>query len=94
MCDIYAYELSYAGRKFFAIRSRKHFNVYDYAAFAVGNAERGISNFSCLFTKDSAEQAFFGREFGLALGRNFTNENVAGANFCTDADNTFFVQIL
>ena len=52
--DVNSVKFAYAGRKFVLICARELFNVYYYTAFAVGNAERGISYLSCLFAEDSA----------------------------------------
>ena len=50
--DINSYKFVYAWRKFVFVGSRESLYVYDYTAFAVRNAERGISYFSRLIAED------------------------------------------
>ena len=50
--DVNSYKFVYAGRKFVFVGPREPLYVYDYTAFAVRNAERGISYFSRLIAED------------------------------------------
>ena len=59
----------------------------------MGHAERGISHFTGFFTEDGAEEAFLRRQLGFALGGNFADENIAAADFGTDADDPLSVEV-
>ena len=48
-------------------------------AFAVRNAQRGVSYLSRLFAEDCAEQSFLGGKLGFALGRDLADKYVAGS---------------
>ncbi len=54
----------------------------------------GIADFTGLFTEDGAQQALFGRQFGFALGRNLTDENITGTDFGTFFNDTVGAEIL
>ena len=71
--------------------------VYDInhdTGLAVRYAQGGISDLSCLFAEDGAQESLFRGQLGLALRRYLADQNVGGVDFRTDADDTFFVQIL
>ena len=91
--DIDADEFVYARFEFVFILSREHFDVHDDAAFAVRNAEGGISDLSRLFAENGAQQSFFGRKLRFALGGNFADENIAALHFRADAHDAFLVEI-
>ena len=65
----------------------------DAATLAVFHAKRCVFDVACLLTEDRAEQAFLRSELCLSLRSYLTDENVAWANFCTDANHSFFVQV-
>src|SRR5207237_3667620 len=47
-----------------------------------------------LFAEDGAEQPLFGRQFGLALGRDFADENVARLDLRADANDADQAEVL
>ena len=72
----------------------ENLDVDNGAVFAVGNAQRGVSDLSCLFAENGAQQPLLGGHFGLALGGDLTHKNVAGANLGADADDSALVKVL
>ena len=93
LCDINADCLIYTRRQFIAVLPRKYFGIDNNSVFTVRNFQRSIAHLSCFFPEDRAEQSFFRRQLRFALRRYFTDKNIAGAHFRTDADNTSFIQI-
>src|SRR6202790_3032226 len=78
---------------FFSTLASKDFHVDDGAFDAWRAIERSVANVSGFFTEDGAQQLFFRGQGGFALGRNFADQNVAGLDDCTDADDAAFVQV-
>ena len=74
--------------------TRKYFYSHNPPLLSVREHERGIFHIGGFFSKNGAKQALLGRKFGLSLGRNFPDQNVAGLHFGADPDNAFLVQIL
>ena len=64
-----------------AVRSRRHF-------------QRSVLHVRRLFAEDGAEQPLFGRQFGLALGRDFADENVARLDLRADANDAVQAEVL
>ena len=93
LCDVAANDLVYAGSKLVAVLSGEHLNVNDYAVFAVGNAQGGITNLSCLFTEDCTKQSFLCGKLGFALRGNLTDKDVSGTNLRAYADNAALVKL-
>ncbi len=91
--DVHAHQLVDAGGELVLILAREDLHVYDDAALSVGNTEGSVAHLSRLFAEDGAEQALFGRELRFALGRNFTDEDIAAAHFRADAHDAVLVQI-
>ena len=58
-----------------------------------GNGERGVFHVRRFFAENGAQQTLFGSEFGFALWRDFSDENVAGLHFRTDADDAIVAEI-
>ncbi|MNH87880.1 hypothetical protein D3C73_403740 [compost metagenome] len=57
------------------------------------NAQRSVTHFTGLLAEDGVQQAFFGSQLSHTLRRNFTDQNVAGVDFRTDADDAALVEI-
>src|SRR6266852_1024867 len=53
------------------------FDVYDHAFDSRRTVERSVAHIARLFAEDGAQQLFFRRELGLALGRDFADQNVS-----------------
>ena len=73
---------------------RRHLHIHDDAIGAGGNLERRVLHVGGLFAEDGAEQALFGREFGLGFGRDLADQNIAGLYFGADADDAVGAEIL
>ena len=56
--------------------------------------QRSISDFTCLFTENSAEQTLFCCQFGLSLRGYLTYKDISCTHFCADADDTSLIQVL
>ena len=69
-------------------------HVHDDAVGAGGDLERGVLHVGGLFAENGAQQALFRRQFGLALGRDLADQNVAGLDFRADADDAVGAEIL
>src|SRR5690625_766698 len=72
--------------------TREDLYVDDRADHAGGHAQRRVLDVGRLLAKDGAQQFFFRRKLGFALGRDFSDQNVVGAHFRTDIDNARIVQ--
>ena len=72
----------------------RDFDVHDDAVSAGGHFQRRVFDVGGFFTENGAQQTFFGRQFGFALGRDFADENVAGLDFRADADDAVGPEVL
>ncbi len=61
-------------------------HVHDHALDARRAVERSVANVAGLFAEDGAQQFFFRRELGLALGRDLADQDVALLDRGADAD--------
>ncbi|MNE54833.1 hypothetical protein D3C80_1496460 [compost metagenome] len=91
--NIYPNELIYTWRQFITVLTSEYLNINDNTVSTVRHTQRGIANFTCLFTKDLMQQAFFSRKLSYTFRCYFTYENITGTDFSTDADNTTLVKI-
>src|SRR5690606_1546922 len=72
--------------------AREHLHV-DYGAdHARGHAQRGVFHVGRFFAKDGAQQFFFRRQLGLALGRDLAHQHVVGGDFGADVDDAGIIQ--
>ena len=69
-------------------------DVHNLAAFTVGQAQRRVFDLARFLAEDGPKQFLFRRQFGLTLGRNLADQDVARRHFGADADDALFVQIL
>ena len=58
-----------------------------------GRLERCVADVAGLLTEDGAEQLLFGSELGLALRRDFADEDVALLDGSADADDAALVEV-
>ena len=65
----------------------------DFAFFAMGHSEAGVFGVARLFTEDGSEELLLGGEFGLALGCDLSDEDVAWTDPSSWDDNAFFVEV-
>src|SRR4029450_10964223 len=77
-----------------ALRAGDSPQVDDLAGLAVGHLERRVADLTRLLTEDRAEQPLLRGELGLALRSDLADEDVAGADLGTDADDAALVEIL
>src|SRR6202011_6331004 len=77
----------------FSALAGEDFDVDDGALDARRAVERSVANVSGLFAEDSAQQLFFRGERGLALGRDFADEDVARLYHRADANDAAFIQV-
>src|SRR3989338_9507609 len=72
----------------------KNFHTDNPPTLAMLHAKQGILNITSFFGKNTAKQSFFRSKFSLALGGNFTNQDIIFSDFGADADNSIFIQVL
>src|SRR5437667_433878 len=77
----------------FSALAGKDLDVHDGALDARRAVQRSVANIAGLFAEDGAEQFFFRRERGFALGRNLADKNVTRLHDGADADDSAFVEV-
>src|SRR6267143_1485687 len=77
----------------FSALAGEDLDVHDGALDARRAVERSVANIAGLFAEDGAEQFFFRRKRGLALGRNLADEDVTRLYDRADADDSALVEI-
>ncbi len=92
--DIDPDQLVHAGRELVAVVAGEDPDVDDLAGLAVGHLERGVADLPGLLTEDGPQEPLFGGEFGLSLGGDLADEDVAGADFGADPDDAPLVEVL
>src|ERR1700733_3868499 len=60
---------------------------------AAGDLERFVLHVFASAAEDRVEQFFLGCQFGLRLGRDLADEDVARLHACADPDDAFFVEV-
>src|SRR6185369_3052270 len=68
-------------------------DIHDNAFNARRTVKRNVAHVAGLFAENRAQQFFFRRKLGLALGRDFAHQNVALLDRRPDANDARFVQI-
>ncbi len=56
--------------------------------------KRSITHLTCLLAENRTDKSLLRGKLGFALRRNLADQNIAGTDFRTDADNTVVVEIL
>ena len=92
--NVYANLLVYSRRQVVAVFAAEHLNANNLTCFAMGYTQGAVAYFTSLFTKDSTQQTLFSSQLGFTLRSNLTDQNITGAYFRANADNTALVQIL
>src|SRR5713226_619628 len=77
----------------FSALAGEDLDVHDGAFDARRTVERSVANIAGLFAEDGAEQFFFRRERGLALGRDLADKDVTRLHDRADADDAAFVEV-
>ena len=94
LCDVDTHQTVYARRQFIVVFTGENLNVNDLTLFTMRYTQGSVADFAGLFTEDGTQQAFFSGEFRFAFRRNLTDEDIARTYIGTNANDTFFVQIL
>ncbi|MNC02411.1 hypothetical protein D3C75_497860 [compost metagenome] len=77
---------------FYAIAS-KDLNVDNCTGNTVWYAQRRVFNVRRFLTEDRTQQFLFWRQLGFTFRRYLTNQNVTTGHFCTDVNDTGFIQL-
>src|SRR6267378_4056010 len=77
----------------FSALAGEDLDVHDGALDARRAVERSVANIAGLFAEDGAEQFFFRRERGFALGRNLADKDVTRLHDRADADDAALVEV-
>ncbi len=93
LCDVHANLLVHAGSEVVAVLAAEAHDVDDAALGAVGHLEGGVADIVGLGAEDGTEQALLGGQRGLALWRDLTDQDVAGLDLGTDADDAVLVEV-
>ena len=93
LCDVAADNHVDTGRKLVAVGSCEDLYIDDYTALTVGNSERCVSDFPCLFTEDGSKKSLFGCQLCLTLGCDLTDENVACVYLGAYSDDTSLIEV-
>ncbi len=91
--DVDADQLVHARRKLVALLAVEDADTDDLADLTVRNLERGVTHLAGLLTEDRAEQALLRGQLGLTLGRDLADQDVAGDDVRTDADDAALVEV-
>src|SRR6266481_4627500 len=78
---------------FFSALAGEDLDVHDGALDAWRAVERSVANIAGLFAEDGAQEFFFRRERGLALGRDLADKNVAWLDDRANANDAAFIQV-
>ena len=72
----------------------RNFDVHHLAIDTGRHLERGVLDISSFLTKDSTEQTFFRCQLGLALRRDFADQNIARFHLGTHTNHSVHVEVL
>ena len=72
---------------------RKTFDGDDFSAGSVRDAQGCIADFTGFFAENGAQKFLFGAVIRLALRRNFTDEDIAGVDLSSDADDAVLIKV-
>ena len=78
---------------FFGALAAEDLHVDDGALDARRAVEGSVANVAGLFAEDGAQQFFFRRQRGFALGRDLADQDVSGPHGRADADHAAFVEV-
>src|SRR5882762_5374 len=78
---------------FFRALAAEDLDVDDGALNARRAIERSIANIAGLLPEDGAQEFFFRRQRGFALGGDFANQDVAGTHGGANADDAAFIEV-
>ena len=92
LSHVHAHRLAHAGVQIvFFVIELAHAN--DDALFTVWDTQAGVAHFARLLTEDGAQQALLTGQFGFTLRGDLADQDVAGLNLSTDANDAAFVKV-
>src|SRR3954464_9426511 len=91
--DVDPDQLVDAGGQLVAVLPGEHADADDLAGLTVLHLEAGVADLAGLLTEDRAQQPLLGRQLRLALGRDLADQDVAGDDLGTDADDAALVEV-
>src|SRR5215204_6536637 len=91
--DVDPDQLVDAGGQLVAVLAREHADADDLAGLTVLDLQRRVADLARLLTEDRAEQPLLRGQLGLALRRDLADEDVAGDDLGTDADDAALVEV-
>ena len=91
--DGHPHLLLHAGRQIVGLFAGEDAHIDDGAVDAVRDTQRGVFHLARLLAEDRAQQLLFGGQLGLALGRNFADQNVAGVDLGADSHDALGVEV-
>src|SRR6476619_2127141 len=91
--DVDPDQLVDAGGQLVAVLAREHADADDLAGLTVLDLQRRVADLAGLLTEDRAEQALLEVQLALAPGRDLADEDVAGDDLGTDADDAALVEV-
>ncbi len=86
--------LVHTGGQLIAVFSGEYPGIHNNTVLAVRNLQRGVTDFSCLFSENRTKQTLLGGQLGLSLRSYLSDEDISGTYLRTDADNAALIQIL
>ena len=93
LCNVNADCLVYTRRQLVSVFSGKYFGIYNDTVLTMRYLQGSITHFTCLLTKDCAEQTLLCGQLGFSLRSYFSDQNITGTYLCTDADDSTLVQV-
>ena len=91
--DTDTHQLIDAWRQFIALVSREYLHLNDFATLTMGYAQGGVFHLASLFTKHGSQKLLLGGQFGLALRRNLTDENILRPYLGANIDDATLVEV-
>ena len=92
--DVAAHAHTHAGLQLVAVLGGKDLDVDNDAVGAMGHTQGGVADLAGLLAEDGAQQALLGGQLGLALRGDLADEDVAGLDLGTDADDAAVIEVL
>ena len=91
--DVDPHQLVDPGRKLVVVAGVEDPHPDDGAGLAVRHLEGGVADLAGLLPEDRAKQALLGGQLGLALRGDLADEDVAGRDLGSDADDAALVEV-
>ena len=91
--DVNPHQLVDPGRQLVVVAGVEDPNPDDGAGFAVRHLQGGVADLAGLLPEDRTQQALLGGQLGLTLRGYLADEDVAGRDLGTDADDAALVEV-